>query len=56
MTRGSQGRRKENDDHHQRLDELLALFEVMGVLVQRFVGPAGEGLQAAATLLRPGEP
>lgn len=56
MTRASQGRRKDYDDHHERLDELLELFEVMEVLVQRFVGPAGEGLQAAATLLKPDEP
>lgn len=39
-------------EHNERLDQLLILFETLQMLMQRFVGPDGEGLEAAATLLR----
>ncbi len=38
-------------DHNQRLDQLLRFFEVVQTFGQRFISPAGEGLQAAADIL-----
>ncbi len=38
-------------DHQRRLDEMLAFFKMVEKLSQRFAGPAGSGLEAAAKLL-----
>jgi DNA-binding transcriptional regulator GbsR (MarR family) len=43
--------RKAVHDHNQRLDDMLAFFQTLERLGQRFVSPAGRGLQVAATLL-----
>ncbi|MBX3364065.1 MAG: hypothetical protein KF866_04805 [Phycisphaeraceae bacterium] len=40
------------EGHNARLDRLLLLVETLQHLMQKFVGPEGEGLQAAASLLR----
>lgn len=37
--------------HTERLDAMLDFFKTLEVLSQRFVSPAGRGLQVAATLL-----
>jgi len=37
--------------HNARLDEMLEFFQTLERLGQRFVSPAGRGLQVAATLL-----
>ncbi len=39
------------DAHNKRLDEMLSFFRTLEVLSQRFVSPAGRGLQIAASLL-----
>lgn len=39
-------------EHNRRLDELLDFFRTIEGLGQRFVSPAGRGLQLAATLLK----
>jgi DNA-binding transcriptional regulator GbsR (MarR family) len=58
--RKSEGGKSENltDDqrravqaHNQRLDDMLEFFQTLERLGQRFVSPAGRGLQVAATLL-----
>jgi DNA-binding transcriptional regulator GbsR (MarR family) len=41
--------------HNERLDELLRFFEVVQMVGQRFISPAGEGLQAAADILSKGD-
>lgn len=41
--------------HNARLDALLALFEILQAVVEKFVHPSGEGLEAAASLLRESE-
>lgn len=38
-------------EHDARLNELLEFFVLLSGLAQRFAGPEGEGLKAAATLL-----
>ena len=38
--------------HNKRLDEMLDFFRTVESLSQRFVSPAGRGLQIAASLLR----
>ena len=38
-------------EHNARLDALLLFFEVVQAFGQRFISPAGEGLQAAANIL-----
>ncbi|MEL7484095.1 MAG: MarR family transcriptional regulator [Planctomycetota bacterium] len=38
-------------DHQRRLDEMLSFFKTVEKLSQRFAGPAGSGLEAAAKLL-----
>jgi DNA-binding transcriptional regulator GbsR (MarR family) len=38
-------------DHQRRLDAMLAFFQTVEKLSQRFAGPAGSGLEAAAKLL-----
>lgn len=38
-------------DHNHRIDELVEFFQTVEQLSQRFVSPAGRGLQLAATLL-----
>lgn len=38
-------------EHNARLDEMLEFFQTLERLGQRFVSPAGRGLQVAATLL-----
>jgi DNA-binding transcriptional regulator GbsR (MarR family) len=43
--------RKAVHEHNQRLDDMLEFFQVLERLGQRFVSPAGRGLQVAATLL-----
>ncbi|MFZ4575473.1 MAG: GbsR/MarR family transcriptional regulator [Phycisphaerales bacterium] len=40
------------DTHNKRLDEMLDFFRTLEGLSQRFVSPAGRGLQIAASLLR----
>ena len=48
------GRRAESQEAEatlERLDELLDFFETAQGLTQRFVSPAGKGLEMAATLL-----
>lgn len=42
---------KETTDHHARLDAMVEFFETVEQLGQRFVSPAGRGLQLAASLL-----
>ncbi len=37
--------------HHHRIDELVDFFQTVEQLSQRFVSPAGKGLQIAATFL-----
>lgn len=37
--------------HNQRLEEMLDFLQILEGLGQRFVSPAGKGLQVAATLL-----
>jgi len=37
--------------HHKRIDELVEFFQMVEQLSQRFVSPAGRGLQIAATFL-----
>ena len=37
--------------HNERIENLVAIFELIELLVQRFVSPSGEGLEAAAMLL-----
>lgn len=39
------------EDHHGRLDAMVEFFETVELLGQRFVSPAGRGLQLAASLL-----
>ena len=39
--------------HNARIENLVAIFELIELLVQRFVSPSGEGLEAAAMLLQP---
>lgn len=39
------------DEHHRRVDELIELFLTLQRVSQAFVGPAGRGMQAAASLL-----
>lgn len=41
--------------HNHRLDELLGFFEVVERVGQRFVSPAGRGLQIAASILTRGD-
>lgn len=43
--------RKAVHAHNQRLDDMLEFFQTLERLGQRFVSPAGRGLQVAATLL-----
>jgi DNA-binding transcriptional regulator GbsR (MarR family) len=38
-------------EHNARLDELIALLEMMDKLAERFVRPSGRGLRLAATML-----
>ncbi|MEL6499126.1 MAG: MarR family transcriptional regulator [Planctomycetota bacterium] len=38
-------------DHQRRLDDMLAFFRTVEKLGQRFAGPTGSGLEAAARLL-----
>ena len=38
-------------DHQRRLDEMLSFFKTVEKLGQRFAGPTGSGLEAAAKLL-----
>ncbi len=38
-------------EHQRRLDEMLAFFRMVEKLSQRFAGPSGSGLEAAAKLL-----
>jgi DNA-binding transcriptional regulator GbsR (MarR family) len=42
--------------HNQRLDEMLNFFRTLEALSQRFVSPAGRGLQIAASLLNNAAP
>lgn len=39
------------EDHHRRLDAMIDFFETVDKLAQRFVSPAGRGLQIAANVL-----
>lgn len=59
LTSQKRGKRKIDDDpvvsHNQRLDELLGFFEVVERVGQRFVSPAGRGLQIAASILTRGD-
>ena len=43
-------------EHNKRLDAMLAFFQTLEGLAQRFVSPAGPGLQLAASLLTLGSP
>jgi DNA-binding transcriptional regulator GbsR (MarR family) len=43
--------KKAVQEHNVRLDEMLEFFQTLERLGQRFVSPAGRGLQVAATLL-----
>ncbi|HZW10937.1 MAG TPA: hypothetical protein VFF69_13630 [Phycisphaerales bacterium] len=45
------GMRGPADEHNERLDQLLTFFQVVQTFGQRFISPAGEGLQAAADIL-----
>ncbi len=47
----TEDQRKAVHDHNQRLDDMLDFFQTLERLGQRFVSPAGRGLQVAATLL-----
>jgi DNA-binding transcriptional regulator GbsR (MarR family) len=47
----TEDQRKAVHDHNQRLDDMLEFFQTLERLGQRFVSPAGRGLQVAATLL-----
>jgi DNA-binding transcriptional regulator GbsR (MarR family) len=49
--RGDPEERRRVEAHHRRIDEMLEFVRVLERLGQRFVSPAGRGLQAAATLL-----
>ena len=61
ISRGDVGARKRRiwsaeqkkalSEHNARLDEMLEFFQTLERLGQRFVSPAGRGLQVAATLL-----
>lgn len=48
---GLGGSEKETFDHNARLDAMVEFFETVEQLGQRFVSPAGRGLQLAASLL-----
>jgi HTH-type transcriptional regulator, glycine betaine synthesis regulator len=43
--------RKHVGEHNRRIDDMLEFFQTLERLGQRFVSPAGRGLQVAATLL-----
>ncbi len=49
-----------HDDSHieqdKRLGVLLEFFQLLSALAARFAGPSGEGLRAAASLLREADP
>ena len=47
----SSDQRREVSDHNRRIDDMLEFFQTLERLGQRFVSPAGRGLQVAATLL-----
>lgn len=47
-------RSREELEHNRRIDAMLEFFSTLERLAQRFVSPAGRGLQLAATLLTTG--
>jgi DNA-binding transcriptional regulator GbsR (MarR family) len=47
----SDEQREAVSDHNRRIDDMLQFFQTLERLGQRFVSPAGRGLQVAATLL-----
>lgn len=52
LARRDDGHDEAHQDQDRRLGELLEFFQLLSTLAARFAGPSGEGLRAAASLLR----